>query len=110
MKRDLKKYLDERCLDLNLDSTLDNQCKILYNMMRINNPNEDFIKGVQAFWMSAQKQFLKDILDDIDSEIDKLFKGKARVKGDKAQAVAFESSIKEWLKNKYHYLKRRNRG
>lgn len=114
MKRDLKKWLRSDVVLEKLQISKDElgmyeEDEDLVNELfdstdQFNNASDQ----LQFIWCEAQKQFLKDILDDIDDSLDKLFRGKDSVKGDKAQLVAYEASVKQWLYNKYHYLKRKN--
>lgn len=109
MKRDLKRWLHGEVVKqqaglVDAEYTEDEICMELLDSV-------EYGKGaeiIQFIWCEAQKQFLKDILDDIDESLDKLFRGKDQVKNDKAQLVAYEASVKQWLYNKYHYLKRKN--
>lgn len=72
------------------------------------NHEDDIKKVVQFIWCEAQKQFLKDILDSLDENMDDLFKGKDIVVGTDAHILLYESNLKNWLHSKYHYLKRKN--
>lgn len=117
MKRDLKKWLDSKVVkDLINDGenfpddyTEQMICEDILMQNDYNGSSENTADElIQFIWMEAQKQFLKDILDDIDNSIDKLFRGHNQVRNDKAQLVAYEASVKQWLYNKYHYLKRKN--
>lgn len=111
MKRDLKKWLKGNSVQALLELTEEeiqdySEEEIIESLMDIS--SIEYENTLQFIWCEAQKQFLKDILDDIDESMDKLFRGKNQVKGDKAQLVAYEASVKQWLYNKYHYLKRKN--
>lgn len=112
MKRDLKKWLQSEDIAkrLNISDIKEWDLeelsrRILEDADGLEVSHEDLL---QFIWCEAQKQFLKDILDDIDNSIDKLFNGKDQVRNSDAQLVAYESSLKQWLYNKYHYLKRKN--
>lgn len=116
MKRDLKKWLrsDNVKTFVNLSDVTytltelsDKEvCEEIFNQDDLYLDSPDQI--MQFIWCEAQKQFLKDILDDIDDSIDKMFRGKDQVRNDKAQLVAYEASLKQWLYNKYKYLQQKN--
>lgn len=117
MKRDLKKWLKsndvkeflKEDLETGEDYTDNMRCENLVMNNEYNGSSD--LKAeelVQFIWCSGQKQFLKDILDDIDDMIDTIFNGKDQVKGDKARHVAEEAQLKAWLYNKYKYLQRKN--
>lgn len=117
MKRDLKKWLKGKTVEEYLGNDLAigddySDRMICENLIMKNDysgsgdvPCDDLL---QFIWCEAQKQFLKNILDDIDDGIDKIFNGKNQVKNDKARMVAEESNLKAWLYNKYKYLQRKN--
>lgn len=113
MKRDLKKWLksgEALTFAGYKDGANPNEysvcCEILKQGKGSANLDEDSI--IQFIWCAAQKQFLKDTLDDIDDGIEKIFRGKDNIKNDKARIVAEEANLKAWLHGKYHYLKRKN--
>lgn len=114
MKRDLKKWLkSDEALELARIAPSDSESP-LYNTCQeiIEEANDKGIKEmeqvIQIIWCSAQKQFLKDILDDIDDLIDKTFNGNDQVVGDKARHVSEEANLKEWLYSKYKHLQKKN--
>ena len=108
MKRDFRKHLIELVEKLDefdddhkyTDKELERYLEVI--MFR------DTMKNAELLWCAAQKQFLKDILQDLDDGIEKVFGSKDSVRNDKARIVAEETKLKEWLKGKYHYLKRKN--
>lgn len=116
MKRDLKKYLQLKSYEsVCHPGTEDDSCgpkhmgdaefeEFLDGMIE----EHGLLKTVEFMWCAGQKQFLKDILDDIDDGIEKIFGGKDQVKNDKARIVAEESNLKAWLYGKYKYLQRKN--
>lgn len=114
MKRDLKKWLDSEEITALLkeytqnpeDATSIGKAAILMELVSLKKIEEHEL--LQLIWMSAQKQFLKDILQDFDDDIDDLFGLKNQVKKDKAQLVGWLSSIKTYLHSKYLFLKRKN--
>jgi hypothetical protein len=116
MKRDLKKWLKSSDVEeftnlKNIDEwDIKQICERIieksdtvssYNVVT----NEELI---QFIWIHAQKQFLKNILDDIDEGLEKIYAGKNRVKNEKARIVREEEALKAWLYNKYKYLQRKN--
>lgn len=115
MKRDLKKWLkSDTVIEVlvkvgfikeELDLTEED---IAFELLEASHEFDSPADQIQFIWCEAQKQFLKDLLDDLDHSIDKIFNGKDKVKNDKARLVAYESSVKQWLYNKYHYLKQKN--
>ena len=107
MKRDLKKWLNSKEVQdylLLMEEHGYDEEEICKQLLNGNGPESI----VQFIWCAAQKQFLKNILDDIDDCIEKIFNGKDNVKNDKARIVAEESNLKAWLYNKYKYLQRKN--
>lgn len=117
MKRDLKKWLKSDVVKEYINDGEDfpedyTEVEICENLLMKNNWNgtdeQSADKLVQFIWCEAQKQFLKNILDDIDEGIEKIFGGKNQVKNDKARIVAEEAALKAWLYNKYKYLQRKN--
>lgn len=117
MKRDLKKWLKSAVVseflgtDLKINNDYDHQM-ICENLLMHNDWNGTSTQKadalVQFIWCAAQKQFLKDILDDIDEGIEKIFNGKDKVKNDKARIIAEETKLIAWLHGKYKYLQRKN--
>lgn len=117
MKRDLKKWLNGKTCKEFVNEGEDfpeeyTELEICENLLMLNDycgtgqkPSDEL---VQFIWCEGQKQFLKDILDDIDDAIEKIFNGKDKVKNDKARIVAEEAALKAWLYNKYKYLQRKN--
>jgi hypothetical protein len=104
MKRDFKKFLTEFASDkLEHKEISFNE----YNDM-LENPNEmlEWISA-QDLWMAAQKQFLKDLLDDMDDDIDKLFNRHDKARNEKAQLIVYIDGIKRYFHQKYLYLKRK---
>ena len=115
MKRDLKKWIRSNYVRDFLKDRYNPEHSdklICEDLLRVSNYSEtDNIAPdelVQFIWCAGQKQFLKDILDDIDDMIEKLFNGKDSVKNDKARRVAEEAQLRAWLYNKYKYLQRKN--
>ena len=114
MKRDLKKWLtSDAAFELaKVSRTFDevdgyNICQEIIEEANYGSV-EDMERVVQAIWCAAQKQFLKDIIDDIDDLIDKTFDGNEQVVNAKARHVVEESNLKAWLYGKYKYLQSRN--
>lgn len=116
MKRDLKKWLEDS-KDLNdflkITNVSQKDSDISFTIHDlIDSPNSYLKKSeedlIQFIWMSAQKQFLKDILDDIDTDLEKMYNKHGKSGVAKGQLVAYEESLKRWLHSKYHYLKRKN--
>ncbi len=116
MKRDLKKWLNEKVSDEDIGTTDDMsnkekiESKALFYMDNDFYDIEENIEKLQEIWCAAQKQFLKDLLDGMDDDIDKLFGTKASVTRGKAQLVAYISSLKTYFHSKYLLLKKVNRG
>lgn len=111
MKRDLKKWLESEKILERLELKLEEFSDIDDLALEVLDASESFdtaSEQLQFIWMEAQKQFLKDLLEDLDNSIDKIFGSKNTIQGSKAQHVAYEESVKQWLYNKYHYLKRKN--
>jgi hypothetical protein len=116
MKRDLKKWLRSDKVAETYNIVSGNMCDEEI-CSRIIPQNEGALIGVtwrdsadfvESLWMEAQKAFLKEMLDDIDNNIDKLFKGKSQVTGSDAKNVAYEEDLKKYIYNKYLYLKSKN--
>jgi 23S rRNA maturation mini-RNase III len=104
MKRDLKKWLESDIIQTIVTTNTIDVCDELIESKKFNTNHE----LVQFIWCEAQKQFLKNLLENIDEELEKLYKRETKSAGSKAQLIAYEESLKQWLLNKYHYLKRRN--
>lgn len=108
MKRDLKKWLASDVAldfcDYNDGETYDPKSISLFILQEPRPPEE----VMQFIWMEAQKAFLKEMLEDIDNNIEKLFKGTSSVTGDRAKHIAYEEDLKKYIHNKYLYLKRKN--
>lgn len=116
MKRDLKKWLKSAealtYAGFDIDDTPNDYsiCAALCDYPRsIGDPEKDYDDIIQYIWCMAQKQFLKDILDDIDDGIDQIFGDKAQVTNENARRVAEEAALKAWLYAKYKYLQRKNK-
>lgn len=116
MKRDLSKWLKEsrdivdflRITETKRQELLSNGVEFLMDELLDPNLERSTEEIVQYIWVCAQKQFLKDLLDDIDADLDKMYNKYGKSTGSKAQLVAYEESLKQWLHSKYHYLKRKN--
>lgn len=116
MKRDLKKWLNSKTIEEFLKLTNVKEwddleiCEKLIDKSDTVSTYESIPPSevIEFIWMEAQKAFLKEMLDDIDKNIDKLFRGKDQVVGHRAKHVAYEADLKKYIHNKYLYLKRKN--
>ncbi len=106
MRRDLRKYLQGKTEEE--WESLPEQTEQFDRYLARRVQEDGLLSTASELWCDAQLQFLDDLIADIDSGIEKVFRGKNRVKHDKAQAVAEEERLKAWLRGKHKQLKAKN--
>jgi hypothetical protein len=113
MKKDLKKWLlNDNNIYEEFPELLEKPENVVLrtaslHVLSVKN-DEDAKKVIQKIWCAAQKQFIKDLLQGMDDDIDELFGEKNQVTRGKAQLVAYIASLKTYFHSKYLLLKTKN--